>query len=136
METRHDILEKVGHKTGYTVPDGYFDSVRSKIMQSLPEYREAKPVPISRWKKIQPYIYMAAMFAGIWCMMKMFHMMTTSDLSLDNPPEAIALAMANSDHSDWYAPSDNAEVFMIEDDVVSQYSSIDDFKKDFESTDI
>ena len=136
METRHDILEKIGHQTGYTVPEGYFDSVRSKILHNLPEYQEAKPEPISRWRKVQPYIYMAAMFAGIWCMMKMFHMMTTTDLSLDNPPESIALAMADADHSEWYAPSDNAEVFMIEDDIVSQYSSIDDFERDFNNPDL
>ena len=136
METRHDILEKAGHQTGYTVPEGYFDSVRSKIMANLPEYQEAQPEKISMWKKVQPYIYMAAMFAGIWCMMKMFHMMTSTDLSLDNPPESIALAMADADHSEWYAPADNAEVFMIEDDICSQYSSFDDFKEDFDSTDI
>ncbi len=136
METRNDILEKVGHQTGYTVPEGYFDNVRSKILQNLPEYQEARPEPISRWKRIQPYLYMAAMFAGIWCMMKMFHMMTTTDLSLDNPPESIALAMADADHSDWYTPSDNAEVFMIEDDVVSQYSSFEDFERDFNSSDL
>ncbi len=134
METRQDILEKVSHQTGYTVPEGYFDNVRSKIMQNLPEYQEAKPEKLSVWKKVQPYIYMAAMFAGIWCMMKMFHMITTTDLSLDNPPESIALAMADADHSEWFAPTDNAEVFMIEDDICSQYSSFDDFKQDFDST--
>ena len=133
MKTDHSILEKAGHKTGYTVPEGYFDSVRSTILQNLPEYQEATPEKISVWKKIQPYIYMAAMFAGIWCMMKMFHMMTSADLSLDNPPESIALAMADADHSEWYVPSDNAEVFMIEDDICSQYSSFDDFKRDFNS---
>ncbi|MDE6551576.1 MAG: hypothetical protein K2K98_01240 [Muribaculaceae bacterium] len=135
MEKRHDILEKIDHRTGYTVPDGYFDSVRSKILQNLPDYEEERPEPISKWRKIQPYLYMAAMFAGIWCMMKMFHMMTTTDLSLDNPPESIALAMADADH-DWYVPSDNADVFMIEDEIVSQYSSFDDFERDFNSSDL
>ncbi|MDE7346692.1 MAG: hypothetical protein K2N48_08130 [Muribaculaceae bacterium] len=136
METRHDILEKAGHKTGYTVPEGYFDSVRSKIMQNLPEYQESKPEKLSMWKRVQPYVYMAAMFAGIWCMMKMFHMMTSTDLSLDNPPESIALAMADLDHNEWYAPADNTDVFIIEDDICSQYSSFDDFKKDFDNSDI
>ena len=136
METRHDILEKVGHQTGYTVPEGYFDSVRSKIMHNLPEYQEAKPERLSTWKKIQPYIYMAAMFAGIWCMMKMFHMISATDLNLENPPESIALAMAEADHGEWFAPVDNSDVFMIEDDVVSQYSSFDDFKQDFDNADL
>ncbi len=117
MKTDPNILEKVGRQTGYTVPDNYFDSVRSKILENLPEYKEKKPEKLSVWRKVQPYIYMAAMFAGIWCMMKMFHMMTTTDLSLDNPPESVALAMASADHSDWYAPSDNADFDVIVDDI-------------------
>lgn len=137
MNTEHNILEKVGHQTGYTVPEGYFDSVRSKILQNLPERQEVQPEKLSMWRKVQPYVYMAAMFAGIWCMMKMFHMMTTTDLSLDNPPESIALAMADADHAEWYAPaSDNAEVYVIEDDIVSQYSSFDDFERDFNASDL
>ena len=136
MKTEHNILEKVDRKTGYTVPDNYFDSVRSKIMENLPEYQEKKPGNISLWRKVQPYIYMAAMFAGIWCMMKMFHMMTTTDLSLDNPPESVALAMAASDHAEWYAPSDNSDFFILEEDICSQYSSFDDFEKDFNNTNL
>ncbi len=134
MKTDHNILEKVGRETGYTVPDNYFDSVRSKIMENLPEFQEQKPEKLSMWRKIQPYVYMAAMFAGIWCMMKMFHMMTTADLSLDNPPESIALAMADADHTEWYVPSDNSDFFILEDDICSQYSSFEDFKEDFDST--
>lgn len=65
----------------------------------------------------------------------MFHMMTTTDLSLDNPPEAIAVAMAEADHSDWqFISSDNSDAFMIEDDICNQYSSFEEFKKDFNST--
>lgn len=135
METRHDILEKAGHKTGYTVPEGYFDSVRSKIMLNLPEYQEEKPEKLSKWKRVQPYIYMAAMFAGIWCMMKMFHMMTTTDLSLDNPPATVALAMADPDHNAyWISETDNSEVFELEDELCDSYDSFDDFKKDFDNT--
>lgn len=136
METGHNILEKVGRKTGYTVPDNYFDSVRSKIIDNLPEYQMPKPENLSIWQKVQPYLYMAAMFAGIWCMMKMFHMMSTTDLSLDNPPEAVALAMTQTDHSDWSVPSDQNESFILEDEICSQYNSIEDFKRDFENSGI
>lgn len=136
MKTEHNILEKVGGKTGYTVPDNYFDSVRSKILENLPEIEEQKTEKLSVWKRIQPYVYMAAMFAGIWCMMKMFHMMTTTDLSLDNPPESIALAMANADHNEWMMPTDNSDIFLLEDDICSQYSSIEDFKIDFDNSEM
>ncbi|MDE6637287.1 MAG: hypothetical protein K2K32_03515 [Muribaculaceae bacterium] len=136
MKTEHNILEKVGGKTGFTVPDNYFDSVRSKIMDNLPEYQEKKPEKLSMWRKVQPYVYMAAMFAGIWCMMKMFHMMATSDLSLDNPPESIALAMADADHSEWMTPTDNSDMFMLEDEICSQYSSFEEFKSDFDNSEM
>lgn len=131
MKTDHKILEKVGRETGYTVPDNYFESVRTKIMENLPDYQEKKPEKLSAWRKVQPYVYMAAMFAGIWCMMKMFHMMTITDLSLDNPPESVAVAMADTDRTYWYAPADNTDLFILEDDICSEYSSIEDFKSDF-----
>lgn len=133
-----NILDKVGGKTGYTVPDHYFDNVRDKIIGNLPQYQvHIQPEP-SVWQRIKPYIYMAAMFAGIWCMMKMFHMITSTDLSLDNPPEAVAVAMAEADHSDWamYMNNENAESFMLEEELSTSYNSIEDFKKDFNNTDI
>lgn len=132
-----NILEKAGGKTGYTVPPHYFDNVRSKIMDNLPEYKIQKQPKLSTWQKIKPYIYMAAMFAGIWCMMKMFHVITSSDLSLENPPEAVAVAMANTDHAEYlYFPNNNGEAIFLEEELSSSYSSIEDFKRDFNNTDI
>lgn len=132
-----NILEKAGGKTGYTVPPHYFDNVRSKIMDNLPEYQVQKQPKLSAWEKVKPYFYMAAMFAGIWCMMKMFHIISSTDLSLDNPPEAVAVAMANADHAEYlYFPNDNAESFMLEEELITNYSSIEDFKRDFNDTDI
>lgn len=133
-----DILEKVGGKTGYTVPPHYFDNFRSKMMENLPEYKVAEQPKLSAWQRVKPYLYMAAMFAGIWCMMKMFHTISSTDLSLDNPPQAVAVAMASSDHQDdWmYMRNDNAETFVLEEELSGSYGSIEDFKKDFENTEI
>lgn len=133
----NNILEKAGGKTGYTVPPHYFDNFRSKMMENLPEYTMPVQPKLSAWQIVKPYIYMAAMFAGIWCMMKMFHIITSTDLSLDNPPEAVAVAMANTDHAEYlYFPNDNADSFMLEEELSSSYNSIEDFKRDFNNTDI
>lgn len=107
-------------------------------MENLPEYQEQKQPNVSTWQRVKPYLYMAAMFAGIWCMMKMFHMITTTDLSLDNPPQAVAMAIAESDHADWgiYHSNDNAESLILEEELSANYSSIEEFKKDFNNTDI
>lgn len=137
MIQKNDILEKAGGKTGYTVPENYFDNVRAKIMANLPEYPKQEAPKLTAWQRVRPYLYMAAMFAGIWCMMKVIHIMSTRDLSIENPPEAVAVAMADANHYDWMdVEKENSDFFELEEDLSSQYTSIEDFTKDFNSTQI
>lgn len=138
MKQNNDILEKAGGKTGYTVPENYFDTVRGKILANLPEYPKQELPKLSRWRRIQPYLYMAAMFAGIWCMMKVIHMMSSTDMSLENPPESVAMVMSDANHYEWMdvADDDNADILQLEDDMSLQYSSIEEFKKDFNNSEI
>lgn len=91
MRKESDILERAGRRDGMTVPEGFFESFAEEMAGRLPENPEAeRPVvlrPKTTWQRLRPYVYMAAMFAGIWCMLKMFTMMTPSagvDLSIDN----------------------------------------------------
>lgn len=97
-----DILTKVGRNDGMTVPDGYFDDFATRMAASLPEMEWEKPrpkvMPRSVWQRIRPYVYMAAMFMGVWCMMKMFDLMRTdsSGLSIDNNP--VMTAALKNDH--------------------------------------
>lgn len=80
MATDNDIFQKIGHNSGETVPEGYFDSFRERMKASLPDREWQFDTPASAtvskgrafWLKVRPYAYMAAMFAGIWCMMNMF----------------------------------------------------------------
>lgn len=91
MKTENDILSRVGRRDGMTVPDGFFEQFVSEMAGSLPanEAAEQAPRPAARkslWGTVRPFVYMAAMFAGIWCMLKMFTMMSPEgvDLSIDN----------------------------------------------------
>ncbi len=98
---QEDILkEKYGTDAGFRVPDGYFDNLNSAIMSKLPDYPEVEHVaPLSVWQRVKPYVYLAAMFAGIWCTMKMVTMIQSApagtEVSLDNPPAMIAQAMSS-----------------------------------------
>lgn len=89
-ERYNDILEKAGRRDGMTVPEGFFDSFVARMERELPANNDAerpvKVLPKTFWEKIRPYVYMAAMFAGIWCMLKMFTLMGEQhvDLSIDN----------------------------------------------------
>ncbi len=131
---RHEdhIKDKYGTDPGFRVPDGYFEELNLKIMESLPAYPEApRRVDMSLWQKVKPYVYLAAMFAGIWMMMKVFHTVSTSEsLNLDNPPAAIAQAMATA--TDEALPYfTTANDYALEEEMTQAYSSIEEFEADF-----
>ncbi len=85
-----NILDTIGHRDGMTVPEGFFEDFARRMEGLLPENPDAEQTrvlaPKTVWERIRPFVYMAAMFAGIWCMLKMFTLMSTSpvDLSIDN----------------------------------------------------
>lgn len=97
MKTEEKLKNKFGTDAGFRVPEGYFEQVYIKISAELPERKSVKPQPLSRWQRIKPYVYLAAMFAGIWCTLKMVTMIAdqTQGVSLDNPPALVAQAMSN-----------------------------------------
>lgn len=81
-------LETIDHKSGMTVPEGFFEEFADRMAASLPEQpwekaatdpdsddRSEYILPRSWWQRVRPYVYMAAMFAGIWLMMNMFSLM-------------------------------------------------------------
>lgn len=83
MKEEDKLIELVGRKDGRTVPEGYFADFAAHMTQSLPStpFEESAKTPKfvpkrTFWQRIRPYAYMAAMFAGVWCMLKMFSMMT------------------------------------------------------------
>lgn len=130
MRQEDNIKDKVGKRTPYKVPEGYFDSFRSNLMNSLPEYPEKpKVVKLSRWQRIKPYVYLAAMFAGIWCMMQIFHHVSTAEQNKEE--RMLAFAETELYYDDMYLDSYSGEDLELQDEVTDLYPSIEDFKQDF-----
>lgn len=83
MKENIDILDKIDRRDGMTVPEGYFDKFAASMIAGLPVRNEAEnPTavilpPPTLWTRIRPYAYLAAMFAGVWCMLKMFSLMAS-----------------------------------------------------------
>ena len=76
------LLTKYGKDPGFKVPENYFDDFNKRMAAMLPEV-EITPVDVkpTMWERIKPLVYMAAMFAGVWCMMQVFsHFTNTSSL--------------------------------------------------------
>ena len=66
------ILEKLGKDPGFKVPENYFNDFNAKLMESLPEVKITEEANPTLWVRVRPFIYMAAMFAGVWLMMNIF----------------------------------------------------------------
>ena len=76
------ILKKYGKDLGFKVPENYFEDFNKRMAEMLPDV-EITPVDVkpTMWERIKPLVYMAAMFAGVWCMMQVFsHFTNTSSL--------------------------------------------------------
>lgn len=118
---RNNIMSEYKHKqneaspeggwpksTGMTVPEGYFDSFAARMMEQIPA-EEPRVVEMPRrgfWKTVRPYVYMAAMFAGIWLMMNMF---TLFSPGVSSPSQSL-LADVTSVQSESYLSDYMADV--------------------------
>ncbi|GHT12753.1 hypothetical protein FACS189415_3000 [Bacteroidia bacterium] len=56
----------------FKTPEGYFEGLTNDIMRQLPDRVVESPKTINLWQQMQPWVYMAAMFAGIALMVKIF----------------------------------------------------------------
>ena len=117
----HSILERPGHPDGMTVPEGFFEDFVNKMSASLPENELEKQPAIqlqapTLWQRIRPFAYMAAMFAGVWCMMKMFSMTGNgnTDLSFDRNP-VLTAALANEEFVNDFVVTEYSEDQILED---------------------
>lgn len=72
-DKKSDILSKIGRDAGFKVPDDYFENFTAEMEKKFPEHEIIPEVKPDLWSKLRPYIYMTAMFAGIWCMMWIFN---------------------------------------------------------------
>ena len=135
MNQEEKIINKYGKDSGMKVPDGYFPELEKRIMNSLPPFKNQPVAPVmTGWQRMKPYLYLAAMFAGIWLMMKVFHTASQPmSLSLDNPPEAIVHLLENDGYSIDYISIHSMSDYDFEQEVILDYDSFEDFEKDFDS---
>lgn len=139
MKFEDRLNSKIGRETGFRVPEGYFLQMAMEVSSKLPPREEPRKERLSRWHRIRPYVYLAAMFAGIWCMMKMFHTMTGErPLDLDNPPALVAQALADPSVDpldlDRATYGTGRSGFEIEEELVDSYDGIEELVADFDYT--
>lgn len=67
METKKiNNLSEIHNTNPFKVPENYFEQFAEKMMAQLPEKEFAPPRKVTMWEKVKPWVYMAAMFAGLF----------------------------------------------------------------------
>ncbi len=117
MKPDNDILKQVDRRSGMTVPDDYFANFARQMMQQLPE-KEFEST----------YVYLAAMFAGIWCMMKVFNDIgsRTADMSIENNP--VMASVLSSDHFYDYYSIDNVDEYDLMEEMYNEGVTLENLK--------
>lgn len=119
MKEDKNILDKINRNSGMTVPDNYFSDFAEKMMHNLPKKEDpiiAKPP--TAWQRYRPYLYLAAMFAGIWCMVKMVNLMGSSTpgtpASFEQSEQILAQALEDDSFIDEYCYDGVDEYSLLE----------------------
>ncbi|MEA5129721.1 MAG: hypothetical protein VB074_16215 [Proteiniphilum sp.] len=67
MDTKINKLEEIDKtKNPFKVPENYFAQFNQEIMDRLPEKEIVVPEPVSMWDRAKPWVYLAAMFVGLY----------------------------------------------------------------------
>ncbi len=98
------ILKKYGKNPGFKVPENFFEDFNKRMTEMLPDV-EITPVDVkpTMWQRVRPLVYMAAMFAGVWCMMQVFSNFVASD-NLDSV-RAVAEKLQDEENLDDFIMS-------------------------------
>jgi len=100
MKEENELLKLVGKENPFKVPEDYFDDFTTQLMDKLPENPETiETRPVTKWVKMKPYIYMAAMFIGAVLMVKAIHLVG-GDRSAKSQKSAISTELTQDKYID------------------------------------
>lgn len=83
-------ISDIDFKNPFIVPEGYFEGINDEVMSRLPKKKVIKPIKISMWARVKPWVYMAAMFVGTFFFIKLIFNNTT-----DNQEGSLARTITN-----------------------------------------
>jgi len=72
MDKKKILLKDIAKVDPFKAPEGYFESFTDGIMSQLPDIVQEDSTNVTWWSRVRPWVYMAAMFAGIALMIRLF----------------------------------------------------------------
>ena len=101
MDKKKIVLKDMAKVNPFTTPEGYFENFTNDIMSQLPNVVRENSISVSRWQRVRPWIYMAAMFAGIAVMLRLFVGIPASSETKNYALEGFKLT-SSTDIDDYY----------------------------------
>jgi len=101
MDKKRILLKDIAKVDPFKTPEGYFETFTNGIMSQLPDVVRENTIAVNWWHRVRPWIYMAAMFAGIALMIRMFVGAPASTDTRNYASEGLKLS-SSSDIDDYY----------------------------------
>ena len=124
MKTENSkILEQLGKDPGFKVPENFFNDFNAKLIDSLPEVKITEEEKPTLWVRVRPFIYMAAMFAGVWLMMNIFSLgksSATGEQRAANISAGVSVEKNAEDFIDYTGANDYDAIMTYEDSVAME----------------
>ncbi len=95
-------LNEIGRKNPFKVPEGYFEQFPEDFMSRLPERTTEEPKALNLWDRLKPWIYMAAMFAGIALIVRIFVGIPVQTQDSAHAPSSAEIEIIPEELEDFY----------------------------------
>jgi len=73
IETEKNIIDELRDRQPFRVPEGYFEGFTDDFMSRLPKKVTHETKVISLYDRAKPWLYLAAIFAGIIILFNIFN---------------------------------------------------------------
>ena len=113
------LLTKYGKDPGFKVPENYFEDFNKRMADMLPDV-EITPVDVkpTMWQRVRPLVYLAAMFAGVWCMLTVLkHVDNNGTIAVGTVAEKLTDDKSNVDEFIMSGSVSDYDIISYEDSV-------------------
>jgi len=117
MDKRRIQLKDIAKIEPFKTPKGYFENFAKGMISQLPDVvrEDLKSVNVMWWHRVRPWVYMAAMFAGIALMIRLFVGSPATNEIKAYASEGLKLT-SSSDIDDYYNYYDDKLARLVYDD--------------------
>ena len=120
MDKKKILLKDIAKVDSFKAPEGYFESFTADMMSQLPDVVQEDSTNATWWFRMRPWVYMAAMFAGIALMIRLFV----------GSPETIGVKRYASGGLNLTSASDIEDFYYYYDDELARLAYDDTFYLD------